>query len=376
MRTFTCPNEYLGTDSERIRKAVDEAAALGLNRTIISQKAGAPEEPWNITEPILLPSDFHLIVDNCTLRMGDGTFCNMITNKNCRTPEGRTQAGRQRNIVVEGRGNAVLSGGEYNGLCEWNAGKDGWPKIWENNLILFTNVEGVTVRNLRLERQRWWAICFVHCAWGKVTDLHFEADCTSIDENGNRVFGIPDGTSYPNIYLRNADGVDLRMGCHDFLIQNLTGFCEDDFVALTCLNGNIEKEFSLEGGTKEIANVQIQNILGGSVCSQVRLLNKAGTGIRNVQISNITDTWTPEAPFHRAHFTVRVGDVSYGDTQPMPEECRNITIENVYSCAELSAVALCGGMKNVTVRNICPDLMAPDAVLLQQDEADVVNLQY
>ena len=47
-------------------------------------------------------------------------------------------------------GRVILDGGEYNGLSEKNSLKDGNPHISVNNLILFTNVDGFTIRGLHL----------------------------------------------------------------------------------------------------------------------------------------------------------------------------------------------------------------------------------
>ena len=55
------------------------------------------------------------------------------------------------------------------------------------------------------------------------------------DENGNLYHGLKRG-HYNDILIKNADGVDIRQGCHHILIENLTGFVEDDCVACTALD--------------------------------------------------------------------------------------------------------------------------------------------
>ena len=385
---WTDPNLFCGTDSEKIRAAVLEAERLGLGMTVISRKKDAPEEPWSITEPISLPSDFTLVIDNCTLRMADGTFCNMITNRNCRRPAGRTMEGRQRNIRVEGRGNACISGGAYNGLGERNSGKNGMPDIWENNLILFTNVEGVTVQNLRIENQRWWALNFIHCADGLVRDLRYMSDCTSFGENGEVLQGIPadparrddarpiTGEEYEAIRVKNADGIDLRVGCHDFLIENIYGFVEDDMIALTGLNGKLEENFRLEGASTDMRNITIRNVRAASICSLVRLLNQGGVKLYNIHIDGVTDIWQSGKLYRRSHGAVRLGDIHpYGKRPAFPEETVNITIENVISCGTQYGVNLSGGMTDVLVRNVRLWNAAPEAEAVKTDEANGTGIR-
>ena len=356
MEQYTDPNRYEGTDSARLQQAVDDAERRGLGMTVISRKEEDPLSPWELTETLLLPSDFTLVIENCTLRLADGTFCNAIANRNYRTPRGRTMTGRQRNIRIEGRGNAVISGGEYNGLGERNAGREGRPPIWVNAMLFFTNVEGITVENLRLEKSRWWAVCFTHCASGVVRHLRFEADRTRVDETGAVTEGIPDVSLYDQIRVKNADGVDLRTGCHDFLLEDLSGFTEDDTVALTAIparNGNVEDTFGLEGADTGIRNVTIRDIRSYSVCSLVRLLNQGGVRLSNVLISGVTDTWEQGCGVCRSQYTVRLGDCHpYGGRASLPEELQNVTVEHVFSAAELVGVNLSGGMRGVLVRDV------------------------
>ncbi|MBQ2741396.1 MAG: hypothetical protein IJF32_01180, partial [Oscillospiraceae bacterium] len=134
---------------------------------------------YEIEKTINIPSDFHLVLENCHLRMADNTFCNMFTNENCRNTDKN-----DRNIIIEGRGNVLLDGGEYNGLSERNCGRDGRPEIYVNNIILFGGVRGFKVTGLHVRNQRWWAINFVYCRDGYIANIDFCADDTYLDENG------------------------------------------------------------------------------------------------------------------------------------------------------------------------------------------------
>ncbi|MBR5587015.1 MAG: hypothetical protein IKW02_03540, partial [Clostridia bacterium] len=211
---------FFKNGSEDIARLIKLGIENGTRRAVITCD-------WEITSAIRIPSDFTLILDNCHLKMADGTFDNMFVNEHHGTPEGNTIAGTDHNISIIGRGNVILDGGQYNGLSEKTSLKDGMPHISKNNLLLFTNVDGFQIRNLSFHNQRWWACNFVYCANGEITDIKFKADDTCIDKNGNVYHGLST-EHYYDMYVKNSDGIDLRQGCHHILIENIYGFTGDD----------------------------------------------------------------------------------------------------------------------------------------------------
>ena len=192
---------------------------------------------WEIDRAIRIPGDFTLILDGCHLRMAEGVYENLFVNEHHGTDAGKTTAGTDRNIKILGKNGAVLDGGVYNGLSEKTQLQNGLPPIWKNNLLLFTNVDSFEVAGLACHNQRWWALNFIYCANGHLHDLDFKACDIGIDDQGQPYHGLK-RDKYSEILVKNADGIDLRQGCHDILIENITGFTEDDTVALTALNGN------------------------------------------------------------------------------------------------------------------------------------------
>ena len=82
---------------------------------------------WEIDREIRIPGDFTLVLENCHLRQADGAYCNIFVNEHHDTELGKTLQGRDRNIRIIGRGEAILDGGNYNGLSEKTAGKNGLP---------------------------------------------------------------------------------------------------------------------------------------------------------------------------------------------------------------------------------------------------------
>ena len=166
--------------------------------------------------PLAKPKNSLLIDIEAKLQEGKGGGYKL-----CRKPEGL-----QEGIVIRGVGNAVLDGGLHNGLREDTAGKDGMPMVFNNLTIYLHHVKDFRIEGLHIVDQRWWAIACVFCWDGVIENLHF-----AITDHSYRK-SSPLWAQHP---WRNQDGVDLRIGCHDIQIRNLTGETCDDVVALTAL---------------------------------------------------------------------------------------------------------------------------------------------
>ena len=351
-------------NASAIQAMIDIAAGSGTRQAVVTGN-------YTIDRTIFIPSDFTLILDNAHLTMADGTFCNMFRNESSprytnseladwaesavlrASDPGRTTAGTDHNIRILGRGRAVLDGGNYNGLCERSSGKNGRPHISVNNLILFTNVDGFVLENLHLRNQRWWAMNFLWCCHGRLSNLDFLSDDTILKADGTRIHGLT-RSSYSDVYIKNSDGIDLRSGCHDILIENITGFTEDDTVALTGLNGSTEKLYGVEGLSSAIHNVIIRNVQSAAYCANVRLLNQSGVQLYNILIDGVMDTSADSPHLDRGIYAVRIGDNHlYGDRHSTPEETKNITVRNIYGRGS-SVVQLAGSITNLVLDNICP----------------------
>jgi len=333
--------------AEIIQKRIDSAKEDGTRKVCISGN-------YEIEKTILIPSGFYLILENCHLRLGDNTFCNIFTNENCRTEIGRTGEGTDRNITIEGRGAAILDGGTYNGLSERNSGKDGRPDISVNNTLLFANVDGFKISGLSFHNQRWWAMNFLYCCNGKIRDIDFCSNPYVEDENGNLSVGFQNTETQATHLVKNGDGIDLRVGCHDIIIENITGFCEDDTVAFTGISADkgIQKRFTVEGASSDMYNLIVRNVNACSYCAIVRLLNQGGVKLYNVLIDGVYDS-SRECPYlDRGLFAIRIGDkYLYGDRHATEDECFNITVRNVFARTK-QILNLGGSMKDIYLENI------------------------
>lgn len=306
---------------------------------------------WEIESEVRIPDDFTLYLKDCHLKMADGVFSNMFVNKNQNTDIGRTVTGTNRNIKIIGNKNAILDGGTYNGLSEFTTKDMGIP-MWRNNLLLFTNVDGFEVTGIQARNQRWWALNFVYCRDGYIHDIDFLADDTGIDENGNVYHGLK-RDKYSEIKVKNADGIDLRQGCNNIVIENITGFTEDDTVALTGVHGSCEKAFGVEELPSDICNVTIRNIASSAFCSNVRLLNQCDVKLHDILVDGVYDMSLNSPHMDIGGYCVRVGDgkYMYGERPSTEDETYNITVKNVRSRARY-ALHLGGAMKNLILENI------------------------
>ena len=297
-----------------------------------------------IRETVWLPSHFTLELVGAHLTQAPGTFCNLF------------RADGAEDVAILGRPGAdgrpaTLDGGEYNGLCERNAGREGRPPIWVNNLVLFTNVRRFRVEGLHLVKQRWWATNFVACSEGTIRHLSFLADHTSVTADGT-VLDILRKGAYGEIRVKNADGVDLRAGCHDIVIEDISGFTEDDTVAITCLPGRLEKAFLPPGVEFEIRDITVRGVHASSYCSIVRLLAQGGCRLRRILVEDVVDTSDGATFFDGyAHTGVNLGDSHPYAKQPaLPEDVADITIRHVQ--ARLQPLLVRGTVSRLTAEDI------------------------
>ena len=336
--------EFVYNGSEYIAERIAEAVENETRTAVITGN-------YRVERAILIPSNFTLILKNCHLRMADGVFDNMFVNEHHGTDIGRTSPGTDRNISIVGEGKAILDGGQYNGLSERNSGKDGMPPIWKNNLILFTNVDGFKISGIACHNQRWWAMNFLYCSNGYIGNIDFCACDIGVDADGNRYRGLV-RERYDEVLVKNADGIDLRQGCHHIVIENITGFTEDDTVALTGLNGRVEKAFSVDGLSSDIAFVEIRNIVSAAFCTNVRLLNQGDVKLHDIVIDGVYDVARESSHVDHGLYAVRIGDTRlYGTRHATKDETYNISVRNVRGAGDY-VISLAGAMSNFSMYGI------------------------
>ena len=306
---------------------------------------------WEIDKAVRIPSEFTLTLEDCHLRLADGSFTQIFVNEHHDTDLGRTAAGTDTGISIIGRGEAILDGGKYNGLSEKTQRKDGMPPIYKNNLILFTNVDNFRVTGLSCRTQRWWATNFIFARNGYIANMDFCSSDIGIDSEGREYHGLV-REKYDEVLVKNSDGIDLRVGCQNITIENITGFTEDDTIALTGLMGRMERNFLVDGLSTDISNISIKNVRSSAFCTIVRLLNQGSVNLHDITIDGVYDTFRECPHLDHGLYAVRVGDVRlYGERHATEDETYNITIKNVQGGGDY-VLSLAGAIGNLVTENI------------------------
>ena len=374
--TAVTPNDFKkGTDSDRIEKAIQDAVQKGINSIVIPRFDEVNEKAtWLIDRAIVLPSDFTLFLTDCFIRLAPGTRDNIITNSGARS----NPLSENRNIRIIGRGNVVLSGG-LESHYENPGDKNGYTTIG----ILLYNTKYFTIEGIRMEETQCWAISMENgCAFGRLSNIDFS-----------------NTWQYPN-----QDGIDIRKGCHDIMIENITGTTGDDLIAMTGmrdinLDWKEETRQVREGRQKpsmqvggrgwreedDIYNITINNVKGTTVgrqcCSLIRLLNHDGVKIYNIFINNIMDTAKDgEGATDQA--------INIGDDHPYWKSARNqlgetsrIFIDNVISTAP-TVVRIRGTLKDSRLtkivgygKNVNPRKYSSNGLIQYGSEAELENVK-
>lgn len=214
------PNQFEGTDVERINQAIQAASAKGLRVVVPRHNKGKGAKPdvWMLDSAILVRDNTILEFENCHIKLSDRCRDNMIRSANCGL--GITEISPMKNVHIRGVGNALLEGADHpratgdsaKQLGERTYGSDAGVEgqsqtgDWRNIGILLASVEHFSIENLQIKDSHCWAISLERCAFGGVRDIHF-------DSGG---FKMIDGVKET---ILNQDGVDLRQGCHDISIE-------------------------------------------------------------------------------------------------------------------------------------------------------------
>ena len=316
------PNMFvqLGDDTKMIQAAVDAANEKGDVVIISKYNERTGQNLWEINESIRLYSGSTVYLEGCHIRLADGSMANFFTNSNAGLKISKEN--RQKNISIIGRGEVLLDGGIHNGIFEYSffvyddngklLGKkeiNGFRNSYINIGILFINVEGITLQNLNFVRQRYWCVACFYCQKGYISGLDFDA----------------------NDNVPCQDGVDLRCGCSNFLVENITGNVGDDSVALTAFREYKEQEPEYSPDIHDITIRTIRTKEAGH-CDTVRLLCRDGIKIYNVVIEDIHDLTEESKPDGKGRplAAVRIGDLNdYGVPLAKPGEVYGITVRNV-----------------------------------------------
>lgn len=354
------PIDYAGSFSDRIEAAIADAVLSGGSRSIIVTEQGS------VSRPVLVPGDFTLFIAG-TIQRAAGAYNNIIRSANTADPSNIPQT-PLRNIKVIGLGNGCIAGVT-----------DGWGgdapanvpggQAWRSTALLFANVEQFEVSGLRFYDTNSWATCFEQCRYGKVTNLTFD------QRNGSK----------------NQDGIDIRDGSHDILVENISGGTYDDMLALTNLPGyaqnkilgttiyEVDKRTNTLRTERNIYNIIARNFTRFFTADYGVLDNNAhhmwggflilgssaqGCGIHDITIDGIAGVQQIYVAFDSATFNYTDGNPSTVD------DIYNINISNTGQ----AGIRIIRPIKNCSFVNVArTDIFGQPAVVLPTGSLNITR---
>lgn len=403
------------TDSETIENAIKNKDEDGIVVIPPRKSDIEPERDWwLIDRAILIPENTTIIVRNSTIKLSDICRDNFFRTANCGM--GIEYPERISNVHLKGEGNAVLQGADHPRATGdsskfltnpapyelmdfarhgyWlpeskrknpgtltfddkhyhsfgtDAGKKDESQYgdWRGIGVLFANCENFTIENITIVESHGWGISMEACAYGTVSKIHFDA----------RMSKYIDGMAQN---IENEDGIDVRNGCHNITITDVTGCTGDDLIALTAISGDLKSPGGQLYSThvmhsdwtkreKDIHDIIIRNVAGYShLCYMIRL-TPAGTKIYNVIIDGVIDNCPDYVPQNAVLLLGGGGgygvDAGYG--------LENIVVTNVISKSK-KTIELGGFMKDSVISNVvCRNPIAPPVVVYRKN--GVCNVKF
>jgi hypothetical protein len=323
------PNQFKGSDIQRIRSAINAAKGKS-NKVVIPSRNSNGSGFWLIDSAILLPGEMTVILDNCTIQLSDSCRDNMFRSDN--VGEGIMNPEWLKDISIIGTGHVILKGaknpratgdsGKTLGKATYgtDAGKTGRKQTgdWRNILILMGYLDGFILKNVSIENSHAWAVSFERTMNADISDIHlFNPSEISIESN--------------KIKVLNKDGINLRHGCKNFRISDVSGITGDDFIALSILgihsdhpeggslNSTNVTSRKWNGTEDDIENIYISNIACQSPTRGVAIRANDSSGVRNVYINGLA--------WHGNYNSILVGGKGYGRPS-IPGKINNIHVMN------------------------------------------------
>lgn len=389
MKNCFDPKEFSGSDIEKINAALDAAGKCG-GTVRITQNDSPGRSHWLIDSAMLIPGHVTLIIDNCRIKLSNRCRDNMIRSANCGLNCGSVPP--LEGIRIIGEGNAILEGADipratgdgakplytpdFKSEGPLSFGSDAGvpgenPKgDWRNIGILLANVSHFAIENITIRNSHCWAVSLEYCQHGRVRDMAFYSD----------------GTMHINsteVTTRNQDGLDLRNGCRDILIENITGATGDDLIALTAIGlelrpaGLMERTMIMGGcenkRDEDVCSIIIRNVKGYSYARHqiVRFLNSKGVRMYNILLDGVIDTSLPD---RRNNATVKVGDSvkAWGGVTPL-RDTYGFQIRNIQSYSK-AALLIAGSLQDSIIDGILNFNPETDPVTFRSGKENIKNL--
>ncbi|MDH2463969.1 phage tail fiber protein [Acinetobacter baumannii] len=343
-KNFISPNDFEdSTQFARLKSAVDFVRTQGYGIIELGIDAYSNTNLWTFPEALTLPTNCWIYVNNSTVKRGNQVFDNIFRNDGIVPDPDPFKIAKElnpnANIRIFGNDKtlSIVDGNYNNAYTAPHPVNGGDPVPWVSDFygwraqsILFANTTGHRVYNLTLKDSTNWTISNEHgCAYAKFHDLIFRT------------------------IVKNGDGIDVRQGCNNIEIFNISGTTSDDMVACSALNNFVQSfpsgdyifptqvgGYMDRGFGSDITDVKIWNIRGNNSNGGVRLLWTGGSKMKNVSVNDVADDI---GSFF--YYAVYIHTGQYGGTAVMGD-AQNITVNNVVSNKSDTVVKLDAPLKN------------------------------
>lgn len=316
------------TGGERIRRAVEAAAAEPGANVIAVPPDGPDGGDWLLERAIELPSHTTLRLEGATLRLAPGTQDNILRNAD--------YEGGDEDVHVLGTGGARLDGN----AARQERVSDGSHRTVGIHLY---GVRNATLRGFSIGPTENWAIAPENVVDLRVSDLHFAQ-----------------GGEKPN-----QDGLHVTGPAERVTVSGLTGTCGDDAVIARSGPGLYGEGGDLRGMT--VTNVSIRN---AHSCGVLRTVAQAGSVLDGVYASNLQLLSDEEA----GDAALKIGWNGPEDAhrEVRPADHRNVVVENVgVNRWDGPFCTIQQPIRGLTLRGVRARHSGP---LLWNEENDVVGL--
>lgn len=349
-KNFISPNDFADTTQfGRVKSAVDFVRIQGYGIIELGIDKETNANLWIFPEALTLPTNCWIYINNSIVKRGDQVFDNIFRNEGIVPDPDPFKVAKElnpnANIRIFGNDKtlSIIDGNYNNAYKAPHPVKGGDPVPWVSDFygwraqsILFANTVGHRVHNLTLRDSTNWTISNEHgCAYAKFHDLHFRT------------------------IAKNGDGVDLRQGCNNIEIYNISGTTSDDMVACSALKNFVETfpsgdyifptqvgGYAERGFGSDITDIKIWNIRGDMSAGGVRLLWTGGSKMKNISVFDIADT---SRQF--MYYAVYIHTGQYGRPAVMGEG-ENITVNKVVSNKSDVVIRLDAPIKDCWINNI------------------------
>ena len=351
--SFISPNQFTkGSQIERIQFAIDSAVKTTGKVVIPRYDAVRKTDVWLIDKAILLPGNIELELSNCYIKLSDKCRDNFIRTANAGL--GISDIKPLENIKIIGKGNVLLEGannprstGDHNKVLSKNpskgfthsygsdAGKSGENQKggWRNHAIILAHVKGFEISGITLKDYHAHGIVLERAQNGVVRDIAFQVRQAINIEGQDKL-------------VLNQDGLGIRFGCKNIIIEHCTGRSGDDFINIGLTDTGLA------------AGEENMNVVSGSI------YRGAVDNIENIYLRNWQDFYSIS---HRAIRIMPVGKL----------RIKNVFIENMImnkASKQGLVVEHTSNIKRLTVRNMVTYLPIQAAGIQQASFRDIYYL--